>query len=84
MSSSDQTRCTVAGLTPTRFAIERHDQCVWPGGTVLAVSSTISAIFSSLITGLRPRPIFTVPQPDSPSVSKADRQARTVTAVTPC
>ena len=53
---SDQIRCTVAGLTPTRLAIVRHDQCVAPGGVVVVVNRTISAIVSSGIEGLRPRP----------------------------
>src|SRR4051794_41502617 len=69
--SSDQTRCTVAGLTPTRAAIVRHDQCVAPAEVVLVVSSTISAILSSPIDGLRPRPFLTSPQPPRPLVSNA-------------
>src|SRR5271168_2257238 len=53
---SDQMRCTVAGLTPTRLAIVRHDQCVCPGGVVVLVNLTIWATVSSVIDGLRPRP----------------------------
>ena len=68
--SSDQTRCTVAGLTPTRPAMVRTDQCVAPGGLVLVVSSTISAIVSSLIDGFRPRPFLIFP-------SRSDRRCRT-------
>src|SRR4051794_28292037 len=64
--SSDQTRCTVAGLTPTRAAIVRTNQCVAPCGVVLVVSSTISAIVSSLIDGLRPRPFLDLPPAGEP------------------
>src|SRR6187402_943266 len=64
---SDQIRCTVAGLTPTRLAIVRHDQWVAPGGVVVVVNLTISATVSSLIEGLRPRPALILSRPASPS-----------------
>src|SRR3982751_5079312 len=40
---ADQIRCTGAGLTPTRAAIDRHDQCVSPSRFECSVRSTISA-----------------------------------------
>src|SRR5829696_4018203 len=80
---SDQIRCTVAGLTPTRLAIVRHDQCVAPGGVVVVVNRTISAIVSSPIEGLRPRPSRMLSKPASPSSPNRVRHARTVTGVTP-
>jgi hypothetical protein len=57
----DQIRCTVAGLTPTRLAIDRHDQCVAPGGVSCIVSRTISSILAAEIDGFRPRPARTRP-----------------------
>jgi hypothetical protein len=39
----------------------RHLQSVSPGGLACKVNSTISAIFSWLIVGLRPRPERTAP-----------------------
>ena len=64
---SDQIRCTVAGLTPTRVDIVRHDQCMCPGGAVVVVNRTISATVSSLIEGLRPRPSRIRSNPPSPA-----------------
>ena len=66
---ADQMRATVAELTPACLAIDRHDQCVWPSGLECSVNSTISATFSSLIDGLRPRPVATSPNPVNPSFS---------------
>src|SRR6476646_3840928 len=80
---SDQIRCTVAGLTPTCLAIVRHDQCVAPGGVVVVVNSTIRAIVSSGIEGLRPRPSRIFSSPANPSSTNRVRHARTVTGVTP-
>jgi hypothetical protein len=80
---ADQIRCTDAELTPTRFAIDRHDQCVSPSGVECSVKSTISATFSSLIDGLRPRPLATSPNPTSPSFSNWPRQESTVGRDTP-
>ena len=51
-----QTRCTVAGDTPTWAAIVRHDQCVCPAGVECRVSSTISSILACGMLDLRPRP----------------------------
>jgi len=79
---SDQIRCTVAGLTPTRVAIVRHDQCVAPAGVVVA-NLTMSATVSSLIDGLPPRPSPILPNPANPSTTNRLRNARTVTGVTP-
>jgi hypothetical protein len=80
---ADQIRCTDAELTSACFAIDRHDQCVSPSGFVCSVKSTISATFSSLIDGLRPRPLATSPNPTSPSFSNWPRQASTVGRDTP-
>src|SRR5664279_2847890 len=80
---ADQTRCTVAGDTPTFLAIVRHDQCVCPSGLECRVSSTISSILSCGIVDLRPRPSRTLPSLASPSSAKRSRQARTVEAFTP-
>ena len=66
---SDQIRCTVAGPTPTRAAIVRHDQCVAPGGVVVVVNRTICATVSSGIEGLRPRPSRIFPRPANPSTA---------------
>src|SRR6478609_7730267 len=79
---SDQIRCTVAELTPTRLPIVRHDQCVAPGGVVVVVNRTIAAIVSSLIEGFRPRPSRILSNPASPSATNRVRHARTVTGVT--
>ena len=68
---------------PDFFAIDRHDQCVSPSGFECSVKSTISATFSSLIDGLRPRPLATSPNPISPSFSNWPRQASTVGRDTP-
>ena len=48
------------------------------------VSSTIRAIVSAGIDGLRPRPAATLPQFARPCSSNARRHARTDTGVTPC
>src|SRR6476619_4403754 len=80
---SDQIRCTVAGLTPTCLAIVRHDQCVAPGGVVVVVNSTIRAIGSPGIEGLRPRPSRIFSSPANPPSTNRVRHARTVTGVTP-
>src|SRR5947209_20072727 len=66
---ADQIRCTDAGLTPTRFAIDRHDQCVSPSGFECSVKSTLPETFSSLIDGLRPRPLVTSPNHTSAALS---------------
>jgi len=65
------------------LAIDRHDQCVASFGFECWVNSTISAIFSSLIDGLRPRPSATSPNPASPSSSNCARHASTVGRDTP-
>src|SRR5680860_825420 len=80
---ADQIRCTVAGLTPCAFAIARQLQCVWPGGVVSCVARTISAILSSEIDGLRPRPVATSPNLTRPCSANRSRQACTVDGATP-
>jgi hypothetical protein len=80
---ADQIRCTVAGLTPACLAIDRHDQCVASLGLECWVNSTISATFSSLIDGFRPRPVATSPNPVSPSWVNCARHASTVGRDTP-
>ncbi len=62
-----QIPCTCAGDTPDFAAIDRTDHCVAPAGLENCVNSTISAIFDSGITGLRPRPGATAPSSFNPS-----------------
>src|SRR5690242_9183904 len=64
---ADQIRCTVAELTPTFLVFVRHDEFVAPGGVVVVVNRTISAMVSSGIEGLRPRPARILSSPASPS-----------------
>ena len=78
-----QIRCTVAGDTPTFFAIVRTDQCVSPSGLEFLVKSTISSIFSFDSTGLRPRPAAAFPNLATPSGTNRDRHDRTVDTLTP-
>src|SRR6478735_3946981 len=80
---ADQIRCTVAGDTPTRSAIVRHDQCVCPTGTEFLVNSTISSTCAVVINGLRPRPDATFPSFATPSTENRARHVRTVPALTP-
>src|SRR5262245_25230829 len=79
----DQIRCTVAELTPTCLAIVRHDQCVAPAGVVVVLNRRISAIVSSGIEVLRPRPALIFSSPANPSAPNRRRHARTVSGVTP-
>jgi len=72
--SASQIRCTVAGLTPCAFAIERQLQGVSPGGVACNVASIISATFSGTTCGLRPRPARTLVKPSGHS----DKTAATV------
>ena len=64
---------TATATTPAVAA----SPCLW------VVSRTISAICSSVIAALRPRPLLTFPHSTSPLSTNLVRQARTVTAVTP-
>ena len=79
----DQIRWTVAGLTPTRFAIDRQLQWVAPAGVSCWVRRMISSILSAEIRGLRPRPARTRANLANPSRAKRSRHARTVAGVTP-
>src|SRR5665647_1900512 len=79
----DQIRWTVAGETPTCFAIVRQLQCVSPEGFSCWVRRTISSTLSAEIPGLRPRPSRTWPNLDIPSLANLPLHERTVTGVTP-
>jgi len=59
------------------LAIERQLQCVSPGGVSSRVARTISATFSALIVGLRPRPGRIPRNVVKPSLAKRSRQALT-------
>jgi hypothetical protein len=76
-------RWTVAGLTPCALAIDRQLQCVAASGLVWSVASTIVAIVSGGIEGLRPRPGRTEANWASPSALCRARHVRTVSGVTP-
>gem|GEM_PF-3186218 len=77
-----QIRCTCDDEIPTRSAILRHDQCVWPTGLACKVKSTICSIVACGIEGLRPRPKRTSPNWANPSSANRSRHARTVFGVT--
>jgi hypothetical protein len=68
---------------PVLAAMVRTDQWVCASGLEFCVSSTISWIFDSGITGLRPRSGFTDPSFFNPSSAKRARQAPTVPGFTP-
>ena len=80
---ADQIRCTVAGLTPCAFAIDRQLQCVSPGGLSCSVAATIAPAFPAGIEGLRPRPSRTLPSFASPSSANRARHATTLDGDTP-
>lgn len=65
-------------------AMERHDQCVSPGGFACKVRSTIWSILACGIVALRPpRPDLTCANFVRPSPSNSSRHARTVLTVAP-
>jgi hypothetical protein len=67
---SDQIRCTVAELTPTRLAIMRHDQCLAPSGVVVEVNCTIAVMVSSGIEGLAAPTHTDLLQPGKPVLTE--------------
>jgi hypothetical protein len=79
---ADQIRCTVEDDTPARLAINRHDQCVCPGGVSCNVNRTISSTVSAGIDGFGPRPGLTAEKFCNPCFANRVRQADTVAGAT--
>ena len=79
---ADHTRCIVSLDTPTRLAIDRHDQCVCPSDVEFVVYSTISSILSCGIVGFGPPPFRTCPNSAKPWERNLARQAATVAGLT--
>ncbi len=75
---ASQIRWTVERLTPAALAIERQLQCVAPGGVSCSVECTMACTWCAVISGLRPRPVRTVPTEPSPSERNRARHFNTV------